>query len=108
MSPASVARWVSEVKTVQRTVFTSGVTQSASFGDRLCLLNKTTHDGDRPFRDNPEVVGSNPAPAPNNVNRFRYRFEKTPKPQRFRGFSIRILQLIFIDILCRKRLLGRT
>ena len=33
-------------KTRRRHVFTSGVAQSTSFGDKLCLLNKTTCDGD--------------------------------------------------------------
>jgi len=29
----------------------------------LCFACKTTHDGEWPFRDNPKVVGSNPASA---------------------------------------------
>ena len=47
MRPTSVARWVSEEKIIRRIVFSSGVAQSASFGERLVLSNKTTHDGDR-------------------------------------------------------------
>lgn len=47
MRPASVACWVSEAKTIRWIVLANGVAQNASFGARLCLENKTTHDGDR-------------------------------------------------------------
>ena len=47
MRPTSVACWVSEAKTIRWIVFANGVAQNASFGARLCLENKTTHDGDR-------------------------------------------------------------
>ena len=57
---------------------------------------------------NPEVVGSSPAPATNSATRKRYRFEKTPKPQRFRGFSCHFSKLKLKDIFSLKRPLGRT
>ena len=48
---------------------------------------------------NPKVVGSSPASATNNANRFRYRSRKVRNHSGFGLFLYEFSQLNFIDIL---------